>query len=120
MIQSFRIEGKLPSLNDYTKACRTNRYAGAKMKEEAETMIGIYASGVVPIQQPVKIRFHWIEGDLKRDLDNIAFSKKFILDALVKRQILPNDNRKWVKGFVDSFIVTKNHWGCIVTLEEEG
>lgn len=119
MIQSFRIEGKLPSLNDYTHACRMNRYAGAKMKEEAEELIGWFARGLSSVEHPVRISFRWIEGDLKRDLDNIAFSKKFILDALVKRGILPNDNRRWVRGFTDSFVVTKGSWGCVVTIEEE-
>lgn len=89
------------------------------MKEEAEELIGWFARGLSHVEHPVKISFRWIEGDLKRDLDNIAFSKKFILDALVKRNILPNDNRKWVKGFTDSFVVTKGSWGCVVTIEEE-
>ena len=30
------IQGKLAGLNDYTRACRSNRYIGAKMKADAE------------------------------------------------------------------------------------
>ena len=30
------IPGRLSGLNEYTKACRSNRYVGAKMKKENE------------------------------------------------------------------------------------
>lgn len=33
---TLTIDWKLPNLNDYTKACRANRYAGAEMKRKAE------------------------------------------------------------------------------------
>ena len=41
----------------------------------------------------------------RRDPDNIASAKKYILDALQKQGILQNDNLKWIKGFEDEFIV---------------
>lgn len=53
--------------------------------------------------KPVKIHFHWIEGNKKRDLDNICFAKKFILDAMVKYGKLKDDNRKCVTAFTDTF-----------------
>ena len=31
---SFTIEGRLNGLNEYILACRTNRFAGAKMKKK--------------------------------------------------------------------------------------
>ena len=52
---------------------------------------------------PIKIHFHWIEGNKKRDLDNIAFAKKFILDSMVKIGKLKDDNRKYVTAFTDTF-----------------
>lgn len=53
--------------------------------------------------KPIKIHFHWIEGNKRRDLDNIAFAKKFILDAMVKYGKLSDDNRKYVTAFTDTF-----------------
>lgn len=53
--------------------------------------------------RPIKIHFHWIEGNKKRDLDNIAFAKKFILDAMVKYGKLSDDNRRYVTAFTDTF-----------------
>ena len=50
------------------------------------------------------MRFEWHEKTKKRDADNIAFAKKFILDALVNMRVLPNDSRRYVKGFTDEII----------------
>lgn len=115
----FEIKEKLPGLNEYTKACRTNRYAGAKMKQEIETIIMYYLCGFKdrPIRKPVFITFTWIEENGKRDLDNICFAKKFILDALVKVNILENDNKSHISGFKDIFEYS-NESKVIVELEE--
>ncbi len=51
----------------------------------------------------MRMIFRWYEEDKRRDIDNIAFAKKFILDALVKTGILPDDSRKWLLSFVDDF-----------------
>lgn len=55
----------------------------------------------------VMVRFEWHERTKKRDADNIASAKKFILDALVNMRVLPDDSRKFVKGFTDVIIDDK-------------
>ena len=94
---------KLPSLNEYVNVCRTNQYKASKFKQNIENDIGLFIARLPTFEKPVKIHFHWIEGNKKRDLDNIAFAKKFILDALVKQGKLKDDNRKCVTAFTDSF-----------------
>ena len=94
---------KLPSLNDYIRECRANRYAGADMKKRLEQDIGLFVRSLPRFTNPVTITFVWQEGNKKRDFDNIAFAKKFILDALVKEGKLRDDNRRCVTGFVDRF-----------------
>ncbi len=94
---------KLPSLNTYINECRRNRFAGAKMKENVEQDIGWYINKMPKYDKPIKIHFTWIEKNARRDLDNVCFAKKFILDAMQKCGKLANDNRKWVTGFTDSF-----------------
>lgn len=94
---------KLPSLNDYVRICRTNKYQAASFKKNLEEQIGWFLVGVPKFKNPIRIRFVWTEGTMKRDYDNIAFAKKFILDALVKCGKLPDDNRKYVVGFSDEF-----------------
>lgn len=116
----FEINQRLPSFNEYTKACRTNKYVGAEMKKNIEYEIWVYITQQLrglKINNPVKIHFTWIEENGKRDLDNICFAKKFILDALVKAGVLKNDNRNYVNGFTDDFKYD-NESKVIVEMEE--
>ena len=101
------IDMKLPSLNEYVNACRSNRYQGSKMKKEIENEIALYIADLPRFENPVSIHFHWIEGNKRRDLDNIAFAKKFILDAMTKQGKLKDDNRKCVVAFQDTFSYAK-------------
>jgi Holliday junction resolvase RusA-like endonuclease len=99
---------KLPSLNEYIDICRTNRYKAAKFKQNIEADIALFLGRLPRFEKPVKIHFKWVEGNKRRDYDNIAFAKKFILDALVKRGKLKDDNRNFVVGFTDSFAYGDN------------
>ena len=119
---TLTIGGSLPNLNEYTKANRTNMHVGANMKKQTETMITSF------IQQQLRgtktidrctIRFVWVEKDKRRDPDNIAFAKKFILDALVKNGILKGDGWSCVTGLSDSFMVDKERPRIEVYIEEE-
>jgi Holliday junction resolvase RusA-like endonuclease len=108
---------KLPSCNDYILACRTNKYVGAKMKSDIESNIMCYIQNLPKFDCPVEIDFHWVEGNKRRDLDGIAFGKKFILDALVKAQKLKDDNRRCVTAFRDTFSYDKES-KVILTIKE--
>lgn len=99
----YEIDMKLPSLNDYTRWCRGNKFLAAKKKAEIEQEIGLHLAKMPKWDNPIKIHFHWIEGTRRRDLDNICFAKKFILDSMVKFGKLKDDNRKYVTAFTDSF-----------------
>lgn len=114
---TIEIPVKLPSLNDYIRSCRGNVYAANNEKRHIEQMIGIYVKPLPRFENPVAIDFTWIEENRRRDLDNIAFAKKFILDALVKCGKLKDDNRKHVTAFTDSFRYEKQA-GVIVTIRE--
>lgn len=118
----IEINMKLPSLNEYVRANRTvsgGYYAGAKMKNEVEEGI-IYSLARLPkITKPVFIRFTWIEKNRKRDKDNIAFGKKFILDAMQKSGKLDNDNWRWIRGFTDRFEIGPEY-KVILEIEEVG
>ena len=102
-MKKVEIPLKLPSLNQYINECRKNRYAGANMKSKVEEEISWYIKSLPQYKNPIKIHFYWIEGNKRRDLDNVCFAKKFILDAMVKMGKLKDDNRNFVKGFMDSF-----------------
>ena len=99
----FQIPMKLPSLNEYIDVCRGNRYKAAKFKRDVEGAIALFLRFVPKLEKPVIIHFTWVEENKRRDYDNIAFAKKFVLDALVKSGKLKDDNRRFVRGFSDSF-----------------
>lgn len=107
-MQKLIIGGRLPGLNEYTKACRSGAYAGAGMKKETEDMITWYIVQQlkdVRFDAPVEVAFRWYEQNRKRDIDNIAFAKKFILDALVKSGIIRSDGWSGVAKFTDEFFI---------------
>ena len=109
-VNEFVIEGRLPSLNDYTSANRSHWSKGAKFKRnvEADIIWQIRAArnkGTLrPPSRKIVLHIEWHESDQRRDVDNIVSAKKFILDAMQKAGIIPNDNRKWVAGVYDEII----------------
>lgn len=101
----FTVPYKLPGLNEYTEENRRNKHSGNKLKQQTEEdIIWILKSVRTQIDKPVRIKFTWYEQERRRDKDNVAFAKKFILDALQKSRILPNDNNQYILGFQDEFI----------------
>lgn len=100
---------KLPSLNAYVNACRSNPYVGAKMKKDSEDLIGWFIKKIAPFRNPVEVSFTWIEPNRRRDVDNISFAKKFILDALVKNGVLKDDSQRYVRALSDSFQIGKDY-----------
>lgn len=118
---NFTIYGRLSGLNEYTRACRTNRYAGAKLKENNEGWVGIAIMQElrgVEFNDKVKVTYKWYEENKKRDLDNIAFAKKFIQDALVTSGVLKGDGWRYITGFTDEFYIDKENPRIEVTISE--
>lgn len=107
------IAGRLDNMNDYTGACRTNQYKGAKLKQKNENVVkqAIYEQlGRLRIKKPVRMSYRWYEPNKRRDLDNIsAFGRKVIQDALVDTRVLQDDGWRYVKGFQDEFYVDKGN-----------
>lgn len=107
------IAGRLDNMNDYTSACRTNQYKGAKLKQKNENVVkqAIYEQlGRLRIKNPVQMLYRWYEPNKRRDLDNIsAFGRKVIQDALVDTRVLQDDGWRYVKGFQDEFYVDKGN-----------
>lgn len=106
-MNKVEIPFRLPSLNQYINECRKNKYAGANMKKTVDSDIAYYINQLPKYDRPVKIHFIWVEENKKRDLDNVCFAKKFILDSMVKAGKLKDDNRNYVVGFEDSFKYAK-------------
>lgn len=120
MKYTVTIDGKLSGLNDYIDACRSNKYKGAMLKKREQTYCMWYIMAQLPeeIKAPVRVTFRWGEPNMKRDLDNICFAKKFILDALVQSGRLKNDGWKDVYGFTDEFFIDRHDPRIEIEIEE--
>lgn len=116
------IRGRLDNMNDYTNACRTNQYKGAKLKQKNEQVVIqaiLEQFGRLRINKPVVVRYRWYEPNKRRDLDNISsFGRKVIQDALVQTKILQDDGWNYITGFQDAFYVDKEHPRIEVEIEE--
>ncbi len=122
MIKQFEISGKLIGFNEYINLCRRNKYSANNVKKKIDNNIIECIKkqiGNVRFKNKVTLEFHWIEPNRKRDLDNIAFAKKFILDALVKAKIIENDGWKNIEGFNDYFSIDKENEKIIVKIIED-
>lgn len=108
----FVIQGRLPSLNEYTRMCRSNKYIGARFKKTTEDDI-IWAIREAKLSKvdkyPIQLKITWYEPNLKRDVDNITFAIKFIQDALVKENILVDDSQKYINKVEHEVMVDKNN-----------
>lgn len=113
------IEGELTALNEFINAERRNRYIAAKIKkDETGYCQDVAEKSDLKLQEtdfPCALIITWYVKNKRKDADNIAFAKKFILDGLVEAGVLPNDNRKYVQGFMDIVKEDKEHQRIEIT-----
>lgn len=113
-INYFYIYQKLPNLNEFRQEVARSPYKGGQMKAEVEDTIItsiMYAKRQGTLKEienyPIQINCIWNSTNKKQDLDNRRSSIKFILDAMQKAQIIPNDSQKYVCGLFDEFTIDK-------------
>lgn len=124
-MNKFVIYGKLPGLNDYTKANRSNKYLANKMKQDIQKTICKYIVFGVSMKDlekvdryPIGLTIKWYEPNNKRDIDNITFGTKFILDSMVCMGIIEDDSRKYVDSIEHSVFTDKENPRIEVEINE--
>ena len=115
----MKLELDMPfvTLNEYINAERQNKYVAANIKKQQTNTVCFLAKNKITLQTGLyDVHFTWIKPNNKKDHDNIAFAKKFILDGLVKAGIIENDTSKFIGNFTDTFILdrSKKYISCIV------
>ena len=117
MAQTFMVEGRFCSLNEFY---RMNPYEQGKVKREHDERVALAAKAarIRPAKGRIRYHVHWVEENRRRDLDNVAFGKKFVQDGLVKAGIIPNDTHHEIAGFSDGFSYDSKHPRIIITIEE--
>lgn len=100
-MNKFTIKGRLIGLNEYTKANRTKSYLANNIKRDQEEIV-IWSAKACKLEKvmtyPIGLKIKWYEQNAKRDIDNITFAVKFILDGLVKSGYIENDSQRYVKS----------------------
>lgn len=120
---TLTIPGRLPGLNEYTTACRTNPQKGNRMKKDAQEAVMWHILAQMrrcKFERPVFLLFTFYEQDRRRDKDNVSsFARKVIQDALVKAGTLQDDGWDYVTGAVDRFYVDKENPRIVVEFIEQ-
>ena len=92
------------TLNPYIDAERASLYMAAEIKKRETWMAKLLANGARQIKAyPVDIVFQWFCTSTRTDPDNIAFAQKFILDGLVKAEVLKDDSWKYIASLKHEF-----------------
>jgi len=97
MKQTFKLKGKLLSLNDYINAERMNRFAAAKMKKtETERVMWECKAQRIKKMPRIDEAFFFYYHDSKRgDFDNFEFYQKFVWDGLKEAGVIENDTQQF-------------------------
>lgn len=121
-MQTFTIPYELPTLNEYIAAERENKFAAVRMKHEWTEIVSILAKrDLQPVRHyPVSVRCTWWIKDRRKDLDNVRFATKFLLDGLQMAGVLRGDGQQYVAELVDTFGVDKASPRVEVSIEEMG
>ena len=121
----FVIYGKLPGLNDYTKANRSNKYLANKMKQDIQKTICKYIVFGVSMKDlekvdryPIGLKIKWYEPNNRRDIDNITFGTKVTLDSMVCMWIIEDDSRKYVDSIEHIVFTDKDNPRIEVEINE--
>lgn len=103
------IQGRLPGMNEITKANRSNRHVGGGQKKNYDELViwSCKACKLEAINEQVDVTFTWYCKDKRRDKDNIMAGQKFIFDGLQKAGILKNDGWKEIGDINHRFILNK-------------
>ena len=112
ILAKFYIPGELTTLNEYINAERGNKFAASVIKKtETERIVWEVKNQCkhAKVSCEFKLFIRWFVKDKKKDPDNVAFAKKFILDGMVSAGLINTDGMKQVTSFQDEFYVDKEH-----------
>ena len=113
----IRLDIEYPSLNEYIKAERSNKFYAADIKREytCKTMAAVIEYRGL-ITRKADIHFEW-HTSRRVDPDNLDFARKFVLDGFVKAGVLINDNQNYV-GKLSSEVIKDKENFVIVEIKE--
>jgi hypothetical protein len=106
VIQTLTIKKVLPDLNVEINEAKKHWYLYSRTKKRTTDYIAALCKvqRIKPYAEG-RLFLHclWTPKDNRKDYDNICFAKKYVADGLVTAKVIPNDNPKYIAGFVDCF-----------------
>lgn len=117
MRQRFEVQGRFVGLNEFYKMHPMRQYE-VKQEHDGRVALAAKEAGLRPFRGRVRYAVTWYEQNRRRDLDNVAFGKKFIQDGLVKAGVLHNDTHHEIAGFEDSFAYDARNPRIVVEIWE--
>lgn len=110
--------GRWTDANSYIRAERANKRKAATIKRDETVAAYLLAlSAKQPVTAfPIALHFTWHAKDRRRDLDNMAFAAKAIIDGMVQAGVFPNDTPKYITRIIHDFVIDPNE-GVMVEIE---
>lgn len=122
MRQTFEIPGRLMGLNEWNRICNgpygSRQSSRVKREIEEDIIWRIKAAHLKPVSGKALLRVTWVEPNMKRDVDNIRFAVKFILDALKKAGVIKDDSQRYIDGIADTYRLNRQNPRVVVEIEE--
>ena len=118
MNHKITIPCELADMNEIVKLAKRSPFAYSKLKKD-NTNICAWASKKLPKMERIRLKITYICKDKKKDPDNIAVAKKFILDGLVAAGVIENDGWGQIAGWTEEFEVDKKNPRIEIEIEEE-
>ena len=114
----FTVPGRFPSLNEYTSANRNGYHTGDRMKHVNTQRVKACCMGLPPVAKgfPRTVRITWYEFNRRRDIDNITYAAKFILDGMKEAGIIPDDSQRYIDAIENRVKVDKANPRVVVEI----
>lgn len=120
MKQLLYVGGELPTLNEITKANRTNKFVGANLKKTYTNLVAweCKKQGVKAFNKKINVEIIWHCRNKRKDKDNIMAGQKFIFDGLQLAKVIRNDGWAEIGDISHKFIIDDEYLGAEVIMEE--
>lgn len=105
----FTIEGELPSANEIIAIAKRHPMAYSSLKKKSTDIVRFSCLTIPKIKTPAIFIITYYCKNKRKDLDNIAFAKKFLFDGLIKAGKLENDGWGEIKSWEEHFEIDKKN-----------
>lgn len=119
-MEKIVIDGDFPGLNQIINTAKTHFGAYSQMKKEHTERVQWACKELSPDFEPdrVFLNITYFVPNWRKDQDNIAVAKKFILDGMVEEGIIEDDSHQYIAGWKERFKKDKENPRIEVVVEE--